>query len=161
MVDQVSSSPFVSTAWLATHLDDAHVRVVDIRGLILPPDKPKPHYFPKSQDYLQSHIPGAVFVDWTRDIVDQDDPVPVQIAAPAKFAACMSQLGVGDDTLVIAYDDHRSALAARLWWALRYYGHDAVRILDGGWLKWVGEGRPVNTQAVSYTHLTLPTILRV
>jgi thiosulfate/3-mercaptopyruvate sulfurtransferase len=144
MNDISTNTPFVTTEWLQEHLGDSGICVVDIRGLILTPDKPKPHYFPKRQEYLQAHIPGAVFVDWTRDIVDLNDPVPVQIAPASKFAACMAQNGIGDNTLVVAYDDHRSALASRLWWALRYYGHDAIRILDGGWLKWIGEGRAVN-----------------
>jgi thiosulfate/3-mercaptopyruvate sulfurtransferase len=146
MTETHMQSPFVTTEWLAAHLDDPHVRVIDIRGRILTPDQPKPHYFPKREEYEQAHIPGAAFIDWTRDIVDLDDPVPVQIAPPDKFAACMATLGVGDDTLVVAYDDHRGALAARLWWALRYYGHDAVKILDGGWNKWVAEGRAVTAE---------------
>lgn len=145
MSDLYPDEPIVSTEWLAAHLGDPRVRILDIRGLILPPDQPKPHYFPKEKEYAQAHIPGAVFVDWTRDIVDLDDPVPVQIAPSEKFAAFMSSIGVGDETLVVGYDDHRGTLASRLWWALRYYGHDAVRVLDGGWNKWVAEGRPVTT----------------
>jgi thiosulfate/3-mercaptopyruvate sulfurtransferase len=89
-------------------------------------------------------VPGAVFVDWTRDIVDLSDPVPVQVAGPARFAAAMSALGIGPDTLVVAYDDHDHAFAGRLAWALRYYGHDRVRVLDGGWTRWVAESRPVD-----------------
>jgi thiosulfate/3-mercaptopyruvate sulfurtransferase len=139
-------TPIVTTHWLNDHLTDPRVRIVDIRGLILSPDQPKPHYFPKIEEYRQAHIPGAVFVDWTVDIVDLDDPAPVQIAPPDKFAAFMASIGVGDEMLVVGYDDHRSALASRLWWALRYYGHDGVRILDGGWHKWVGEGKPTTAK---------------
>jgi thiosulfate/3-mercaptopyruvate sulfurtransferase len=113
---------------------------VDIRGKILPPGS-KPRYLPKREDYEGSHVPGAVFVDWTRDIVDADDPVPLQIAGPEAFAAKMSELGIGDDHLVIAYDDYDHVLAGRMAWALRYYGHDGVRILDGGWSRWKAEGR--------------------
>jgi thiosulfate/3-mercaptopyruvate sulfurtransferase len=82
-----------------------------------------------------------VFVDWTRDIVDADDPVPLQIAGPEAFAAKMSELGIGDDHLVVAYDDYDHVLAGRMAWALRYHGHDAVRVLDGGWSRWKEEGR--------------------
>jgi thiosulfate/3-mercaptopyruvate sulfurtransferase len=160
MSDFYPEHPIVSTDWLAAHLDDPRVRVVDIRGRILPPDQPKPHYFPKAEEYAASHIPGAVFVDWTRDIVNLDDPVPVQIAPPEQFVAFMSSIGVGDGTLVVGYDDHRSALAARLWWALRYYGHDAVRILDGGWNKWVAEGRPVTAEVPQVTPATFTLRLR-
>jgi thiosulfate/3-mercaptopyruvate sulfurtransferase len=160
MSDFYSDSPIVSTDWLADHLNDPRVRIVDIRGLILPPDQPKPHYFPKASEYAEAHIPGAVFVDWTCDIVDLDDPAPVQIAPAQKFAACMSSIGVGDDTLVVGYDDHRAALASRLWWALRYYGHDVVRVLDGGWLKWVGEGRPVTAEVPVFALATFTPRVR-
>ena len=134
----------VEPEWLAAHLGEAEVCVVDVRGKVLPPGN-EPRYRGKRQDYEAGHVPGAVFVDWTRDIVDPDDPVPVQIAKPEAFARRMGQLGIGDGTTVIAYDDYDHAFAGRLSWALRYYGHDAVRILDGGWARWVAEGRPVST----------------
>jgi thiosulfate/3-mercaptopyruvate sulfurtransferase len=130
----------VSTAWLEVHLGAAQLRVVDIRGVVRPPGS-VPRYMPKREDYEKAHIPGAVFVDWTRDIVDLADPVPVQIAQESAFSAKMGELGIGDDSLVVVYDDYDHAFAGRLAWALRYYGHDAVRILDGGWLRWVAEGR--------------------
>ena len=122
------------------------LRVVDIRGKVLPPGT-KPRYLPKRGDYEAAHVPGAVFVDWTRDIVDPSDPVPMQVAAPDAFAAKMSELGIGDDTLVVAYDDYDHIFAGRLAWALRYYGHDAVRVLDGGWARWMAEGRPTSRDA--------------
>jgi thiosulfate/3-mercaptopyruvate sulfurtransferase len=140
----------VSTDWLATHLADAQgpaPRVVDIRGKVLPPGT-KPRYLAKRADYDAAHIPGAVFVDWTRDIVDPDDPVPMQVALPAAFATKMAEIGVGDDTLVVVYDDYDHIFAGRLAWALRYYGHDAVRILDGGWARWVAEAKPVDASIV-------------
>jgi thiosulfate/3-mercaptopyruvate sulfurtransferase len=131
----------VSTEWLAAHLGAPDLCVVDIRGKVLPPGA-HPRYAPKREEYDAGHIPGAVFVDWTRDIVDTADPVPVQIARPELFAAKMSELGIGDETLVVAYDDYKHIFAGRLAWALRYYGHDAVRVLDGGWARWTTEGRP-------------------
>jgi thiosulfate/3-mercaptopyruvate sulfurtransferase len=134
----------VSTDWLAARLGHPGVRIVDVRGKVLPPGT-KPRYIAKKSDYDAAHIPGAVFVDWTRDIVDPEDPVPMQVAAPGPFAAKMSELGVGDATLVVAYDDYDHIFAGRLAWALRYYGHDAVRILDGGWSGWVAEGSPTAT----------------
>ena len=135
----------VDTAWLAAHLDDAAVCVVDVRGKVLPPGN-EPRYRPKREDYEAGHVPGAVFVDWTRDIVDPDDPVPAQIAKPEAFASCMGRLGIGDDTAVVAYDDYDHAFAGRLAWALRFYGHDDVGILDGGWKRWVAEGRPTSSK---------------
>jgi thiosulfate/3-mercaptopyruvate sulfurtransferase len=134
----------VETAWLASNLERTDIRIVDIRGDVLPPKElGKPIYLPKPQDYATAHIPGAVFIDWTRDIVDPEDPVPVQIAGPERFTAAMQAAGIGDSTYVIAYDDHNNIMAGRLWWALRYYGHDKVAVLNGGWSKWVQEGRPV------------------
>ena len=134
----------VSTEWLAAHLHSPEPRVVDVRGKVLPPGS-SPRYLPKRAEYDAGHVPGAVFVDWTRDIVDVDDPVPAQIARPEAFATRMGELGVGDATPVIAYDDYNHAFAGRLAWALRYYGHEDARVLDGGWSRWMAEGRPVST----------------
>ncbi|MEI7644086.1 MAG: sulfurtransferase [Chloroflexales bacterium] len=142
--------PLVSAAWLAAHLDDPRVRVVDIRGKVLPPTEPKPHYFARPEDYAAGHIPGAAYIDWTRDIVDLDDPVPAQVAPPAKIAALFGGLGIGDDTIVVAYDDWFSMYAGRLLWVLRYYGHEGARILNGGLLAWQAEGRPVNAEVPSF-----------
>jgi thiosulfate/3-mercaptopyruvate sulfurtransferase len=100
-------------------------------------------------EYRAAHIPGAVFIDWTRDIVDPDDPVPAQIAPPERFARAMAQRGIGDDTHVIAVDHTGGQFATRLWWALCYYGHDDVSVLDGGWNRWVEEGRPVESGAAT------------
>ncbi|HEX3343899.1 MAG TPA: rhodanese-like domain-containing protein, partial [Polyangiaceae bacterium] len=133
----------VSTEWLAAHLGSPGLRVVDIRGKVLPPGQ-TPRYQPKRAEYDAGHVPGAVFVDWTRDIVDLEDPVPAQLARADAFAARMGELGVGDRTAVVAYDDYRQAFAGRLAWALRFYGHADVRILDGGWSRWTAEGRPVS-----------------
>lgn len=131
----------VDTAWLAGHLADAGLRIVDIRGTIRPPDAPRPWYLPRRDAYLEAHIPGAVFIDWTADIVEVDAPVAGTLAGPARFQAAMARAGIGDDTDVVVYDDSGS-IAPRLWWALRYYGHARVRLLDGGFGKWIAEGRP-------------------
>ena len=136
----------VSTEWLEAHLGKAEVCVVDIRGKVLPPGS-KPRYLAKRTDYEAGHVPGAVFVDWTQDIVDETDPVPMQIAGANAFAAKMSDLGIGDQTRVVAYDDYDHIFAGRMAWALRHYGHDEVRILDGGWTRWVAEGRPTTREA--------------
>jgi thiosulfate/3-mercaptopyruvate sulfurtransferase len=138
-------SVLVSTDWLAANLSASALRVVDIRGKVLPPGS-KSRYFAKREEYEAGHIPGAVFVDWTRDIVDPLDPVPGQIATPDAFSEKMDALGIGDDTLVVAYDDYHHIFAGRLAWALQYYGHDAVRILDGGWSRWIAEGRPTSRE---------------
>src|SRR5215216_338403 len=144
----------VSTDWLAGHLDDPDLRVVDIRGYVKKRDlgggRQEAEYLGAREEYDEAHVPGAVYVDWTRDITDPEVPVPVQIAPPRRFAELMSSLGIGDDTHVVVYDHAGGQFATRLWWALTYYGHDRVSVLDGGWRKWTAEGRPT-TSAVPGT----------
>ena len=146
--------PLVTTAWLEEHLDDPALRVVDIRGYVKKRDlgggRQEAEYLAARDEYDEAHIPKAVYVDWTRDITDPEDPVPVQIAPPGRFAELMSSLGIGDSTHVVVYDHAGGQFATRLWWALTYYGHDEVSVLDGGWKKWTAEGRPT-TSAVPKT----------
>jgi thiosulfate/3-mercaptopyruvate sulfurtransferase len=155
----MSNGPLVTTGWLAEHINAPYLRIVDIRGHVLPPSEPLPHYYNHRDDYLKSHIPGAAFVDWVHEITDPADPRHARIAPPARFAGAMQRAGVGDAAFVVAYDDAGGLFAARLWWALNFYGHDKVAVLDGGWQKWVGEGRPVTadvTQAPPATFTPRP-----
>lgn len=152
--NDLPDGPVVSTEWLAAHLDDSRVRVVDIRGVVLPPDAPQPQYLPSAEKYAEGHIPGAVFVDWTRDITDPAHPDLYQVAPPEQYAELMGRLGIGDDTIVIAYDDFFMMHAGRLVWTLRYYGHNAARALDGGIAKWVGEDRPLEMTVPTYPPAT-------
>ncbi|MEV8609210.1 sulfurtransferase [Amycolatopsis sp. NPDC051373] len=146
----------VTTEWLAAHLHDPDVRVVDIRGSVPPlpgqgaaTSSPRPAglgYESSADEYAAGHVPGAVFLDWTRDIVDPDDAVPVQVATERQFADAMARAGIGDEHLVVAYDTHpASTFATRLWWALHYYGHHRVVVLDGGFTLWQQENRAVDT----------------
>ncbi len=145
-------SLLVGTNWLAAHLHDPLLRIVDIRGIIKPPDAPKPWYLPQREAYRQGHIPGALFVDWTEEIVEPAAPVHMTVAGPQRFKALMERLGIGDSHAVVVYDDtgNTGTIAPRLWWALNYYGHPEVRVLNGGWTKWVSEGRPVTTEVPPY-----------
>jgi len=142
--------PLVDTEWLQDHLEDPDVRVVDIRGYVKKTDlgggRQSAEYLPAREEYDGAHVPGAVYVDWTRDITDPDNPVPAQVAPPDRFAGLMGSLGIGDDTHVVVYDHTGGQFATRLWWALTYYGHDRVSVLDGGWNKWTAEGRPTTTE---------------
>lgn len=133
----------VSTDWLEAHLDDANLRIVDIRGHVFSPLDPEAQSLSHYPDYLDSHIPGAVFVDWIEHICD--DPQHLRVADRHKFAKTMNDIGVDESTFVVAYDDTNGRLAARLWWALHYYGHERVAVLDGGWLKWRAENRATTT----------------
>jgi len=142
--------PLVDTEWLQDHREDPDVRVVDIRGYVKKTDlgggRQSAEYLPARKEYDGVHVPGAVFVDWTRDITDPDDPVPAQVAPPDRFAGLMGSLGIGDGTHVVVYDHAGGQFATRLWWALTYYGHDRVSVLDGGWNKWTAEGRPTTAE---------------
>ena len=133
----------VDTAWLAARLQDPTLRIVDVRGVIRPPSDPPPWYLESRDQYAAAHIPGAVYVGWLTDLTQPDAPVKMTMASPERFAALMGRLGIGDEHLVIAYDDDGNHLAARLWFMLNHYGHAAVRLLDGGYPRWVAEGRPV------------------
>jgi thiosulfate/3-mercaptopyruvate sulfurtransferase len=138
----MSENLLVTTGWLQDHLTDPNLRIVDIRGHVIPASEPLPHYFNHLDDYNKSHIPGAVFVDWVHEITDPADPRHAQIAPPERFSAAMSRAGIGSATFVVTYDDASGMFAARLWWALNYYGHHNVAVLDGGWNKWIAESRP-------------------
>jgi len=137
-------SPLVSTAWLNDHLDDENLRIIDIRGKVLPATQPPPHYFSHEEAYQESHIPNAVFVNWIEDIVEPGSPSN-DVSSPERFATFMGKRGIDADTVVVAYDDAASMFASRMWWALRYYGHEQVYVLDGGWTKWIAEARPTTS----------------
>jgi thiosulfate/3-mercaptopyruvate sulfurtransferase len=150
------SSFLVETHWLAEHLQDPDLRVVDMRGYVRTVEKDgvqEARYEGARAEYEQSHIPGSVYIDWTRDIVDLDDIIKAQIAPSNQFAQMMSLIGIGDQHLVVAYDAHpASQFATRLWWALKYYGHDKVVVLNGGLPKWKRENLPLNNTIPMYPH---------
>ena len=148
----------VETSWLAEHLGDPHLRIVDMRGYVRTVERnglQDAEYVGARADYEQGHIPGAIYIDWSRDIVDPDDEVEAQVASPERFAEVLRQRGIGDSHLVVAYDAHpASQFATRLWWALNYYGHDQVVVLNGGFPKWQREQRPLETAIPSYPSTT-------
>ena len=154
----------VTPEWLQDHLNDPNVRVVDIRGYVvtrpLAPGVEEADYKGAPEEYRAGHIPGSVYVDWTRDIVDLDDPVKAQIARPEVFAEAMAARGIGDDAHVIAVDHMGGQYATRLWWALAYYGHDRVSVLQGGWNRWVEEGRPTTEEVLTPLRATFTPRVR-
>lgn len=131
MADYARPELLAESGWLADHLGDANVVVVDCQEWRL---------------YNRGHIPGAVgSPNYSDRLKDPDNPAFVM--TPSQFTGLMAELGVGDDDMVVAYDDNRSLFASRLWWVLNYYGHHQVKVLNGGWNKWVLEGRPVSIEA--------------
>jgi len=142
------------TDWLAAHLDDPAVRIVDVRGEVRTRTDETGYqtgeYLDRRDQYDEGHIPGAVYLGWTTDLIDEHDPVPAQVAPADKLARVLGEQGIGSEHLVVVYDDHSaSQFATRLWWVLRYYGHTNCRVLNGGWAKWTAEGRPVTTETPS------------
>ena len=130
----------VSTEWLAAHLDDPHVRVVDS-------SYKQPGITPTArQDYDAGHIPGAVFFD-IDDVAEPGTSLPHMIPSAERFAEKMAERGIGNDDKVIVYDTVGLSSAGRAWWLLRLFGHDNVALLDGGLPKWKAEGRTLETAA--------------
>jgi thiosulfate/3-mercaptopyruvate sulfurtransferase len=133
-----STHPLVGTAWLEAHLSDDDLCIVDARWRGDGTSRAL---------YRRGHLPGAVHLDWHHDLSWADEHgVRDLLLPPEPFAAVMETVGIGDQTRVVAYAETDHAGAARLWWALRFYGHEQVAVLKGGWTKWVAEGRPVSTE---------------
>lgn len=133
--------PLVTTDWLAARLGEADLRVVDVRWYLDPKRRGR-------EEWLRAHLPGAVFLDVDSDLSDPGGapgasrgrhPWP----SPEVVERALSRAGIGDGTRVVAYDDAGGGIAARAWFVLRAYGHDAVAVLDGGIVKWTAEGRPL------------------
>jgi thiosulfate/3-mercaptopyruvate sulfurtransferase len=135
--------PLVGAERLQAELENERVRILDVRGRHA--SSALPHA--KRAEHASSHIPGAVFVDWERDFVAREDPVPIQLADADEFARRAGELGVGDGDVVVTYDDYYGIFASRVAWAFRVHGAAAC-VLDGGWQTWEAEGRP-RTDAVS------------
>jgi len=134
----------VETGWLAAHIDDPDVRVLDC-STHLPPLPDNSYYTvrPGRDEYLKEHIPGAAFVDMDHDVADTSAPFHFMLPSSARFAEAMSALGIGRDTLVVSYSAANHWWASRMWWMLRVFGHERAAVLDGGLQKWRKEGRPV------------------
>lgn len=131
-----SPTALVSTDWLAAHLDDPDLRIVDGSFEL-------PGTLPLTRDeYAEDHIPGAVFFD-IEEIADRTTPLPHMLPSDAEMAAHMRRLGLGDRHRIVVYDTGGVSAAPRVWWMVRAYGHGDVAILDGGLTKWLAEGRPV------------------
>jgi thiosulfate/3-mercaptopyruvate sulfurtransferase len=136
-------SPLVSTTDLATSLTGAEPPVVlDVRWRLGGP--------PGRADYVRGHVPGAVYLDLDTDLAAPPGPAGRHpLPGPEELRRVLRAAGVRDGTPVVVYDADNGSIAARLWWLLRWAGHDRVRVLDGGYAVWVAEGRPVTTEVPS------------
>ncbi len=134
----------VTTDWLAAHLEDPGVRVVDVRWSLLEPSAGR-------REYEAGHVPGAVFLDVDADLAAPRGEGLGRHPLPRveRFAEVCCRAGIGPSTHVVAYDAGGGGTAARLWWLLRWLGHERVSLLDGGLARWTGEGRPLEAGTVS------------
>jgi thiosulfate/3-mercaptopyruvate sulfurtransferase len=123
----------VSTDWVANHLNDPGIRIIE-----------------SNEDpllYATGHVPGAVEVDWTRDL---NDPVRRDYLGREGFEALMRRIGVTKDTTVVFYGDRNNWWATYAFWVFQLFGHDKAKVMDGGRIKWANEGRPLAKETPSY-----------
>lgn len=129
----------VSTQWLADHLDDPSLRIVESNEDILL--------------YHTGHVPGAVHIDWKADL---QDPVQRDYITPEKFAELASKNGITPDTTVVFYGDKSNWWATYALWAFRLFGHENVKVVNGGRDKWIAEGRPLTRDKLEYPKTSYP-----
>ena len=137
-----TNDPLVSTEWLAAHLKDANVKLLDAT-FKLPGVLPLP-----KDDYLAAHIPGAVYFD-VDAVSDHSNPLPHMFPSAEQFGRDVGGLGVSNADTVVIYDAGGWVAAPRAWWMFLSYGHRDVRILNGGLKKWRAEGRAVESGEVT------------
>ena len=123
----------VDTQWVENHLSDDSIRIVEVDE--------------NPALYAEAHIPGAIGLDWKRDLQDQ---VKRDFLGPEDFGALFGGRGVSNDHTIVLYGDRNNWFAAYTYWYLRYYGHDNVRLMNGPREKWISEGRPTTTDVPDY-----------
>ena len=127
----------VDTQWVEDHLDDDSIRIVEVDE--------------NPALYAEAHIPGAIGFDWQKDLQDQ---VKRDFLGPEDFGKLFGSNGVSNDHTVVLYGDRNNWFAAYTYWYLKYYGHDAVLLMNGPREKWIAEGRPTSTEAPSHAAAT-------
>jgi len=127
----------VETEWLEQHLDDENIRIVEVDE--------------NPALYAEAHIPGAIGFDWKKDLQDQ---VKRDFLGPEDFGALLGSRGISNDHTIVLYGDRNNWFAAYTYWYLKYYGHEAVRLMNGPREKWISEGRPTTTDVPSYEATT-------
>jgi thiosulfate/3-mercaptopyruvate sulfurtransferase len=127
----------VETAWVEEHLDDDSVRIVEVDE--------------NPALYAEVHIPGAIGFDWKKELQDQ---VKRDFLGPEEFGKLLGSRGISNDHTIVLYGDRNNWFAAYTYWYLKYYGHDAVRLVNGPREKWISEGRPTTSEVPSYEPTT-------
>jgi thiosulfate/3-mercaptopyruvate sulfurtransferase len=154
-------SPLVSAQWLADHLGADDLVIVDASVISYTQPSGKPGSLSGHEQYIaEGHIPGAVFADLIEEFSDPDGRYPYTRPDAARFAAAAGALGIGSGVTVVVYDTALGQWAARFWWLLRAFGHDAAAVLDGGLTAWRADDRPVERGHVSPNPRTFDAVER-
>jgi thiosulfate/3-mercaptopyruvate sulfurtransferase len=145
---QTIPGPLVSDRWLAEHLADPDIVVLDATVHLDPPSSPNEPYDVRSgrRGWEQAHVPGSRFADLVDALSDPEAPYAFTLPSPERFGESVARLGVGDGSFVVTYDRDVGMWAARLWWMLRVFGHDRVAVLDGGLTSWIAAGHPLTAE---------------
>ncbi len=140
----------VETDWLAAHLDDPTLRVLECTTIL----HPRPEGGNRAESgraaWAAGHIPRSGFADLTDDLRDRASPLLYMMPTDEQMATVMARLGVGEGTRVVLYDRAVNVWAARVWWMLRAVGFDDAAVLNGGWKKWTVEGRSTSAEPCAY-----------
>ncbi len=152
----------VSGEWLQDNLQDPALRIFDCTTyLIYETDTGRPYRVESGRaDCDAGHIPGSGFLDLQGDFSIEDSPYRFTLPPPDRAAAAFARQGVGKDTRVILYSRKSMQWATRFWWMLRWLGFDEAAVLDGGFDKWVADGRPVDTRPCTYSPAAFRVDLR-
>jgi thiosulfate/3-mercaptopyruvate sulfurtransferase len=157
MPERRMADALVQTDWLEAHLADPDLRIFESTTWLRPaaPGESAP-YHPEAgrAEYNAGHIPGAGFLDLPGELSRADAPVHFMMLPAAQFAEVMGRYGAGDDARVVLYSRERIMWATRVWWMLHAMGFERAAVLDGGFEKWVAEGRPVSAEASAYPPAT-------
>ncbi len=143
--------PLASPQDVVAVIDDPRIRIFDTTVFLDRPAGGGAYTpVPRRDVYRREHVPGAAFADMVDTLADPDAPFPFALPTPERFAAAAGALGIGDGVHVVAYTQESPMWATRLWWLLRYFGFDAVSVLDGGLPAWKAAELPLRTGEQTY-----------
>jgi len=143
-------NPLVSTDWLADNLDNENLRIFDTTVYLAPKEGGGYDITTGDANWAKSHIPGAGFLELVAEFSDMTTDIPFTMPSPERFCELAASHGVSHDSLVVLYNDGVPMWPTRAWWMFRSVGFDNVVVLDGGWQKWLREGRPVSDADTPY-----------
>jgi thiosulfate/3-mercaptopyruvate sulfurtransferase len=136
-VGDYAKDVLVDTDWVARHLDDDSIRIVEVDE--------------NPTLYVEAHIPGAIGFDWQYDLQDR---VKRDLLGPEEFGALFGSRGISNDHTIVLYGDRNNWFAAYTYWYLKYYGHDKVLLVNGPREKWIAEGRETSIEVPAYPPVT-------